>query len=301
MAMRIEDWREAQGFDPGPIPPELMDDQLDDRSDAERMIEAAFAFATDSEVSVGQAVEMLADAEPDGWRIVDDDGAEWALRHIAAANGELEALRRRADSWRERIEAWFVQAAREPAQTAEFFTAHVEWYARQQRELDRKSFALPSGRVTTRSTAACADVADEEALIGWVDADAESRLLVAPPQPRKVYVSELRKRTSVVEVVDRARLVLSDGEIIEWARYEWVMGCEHDGTLATPDFAEGWHLSHGTCPSVGDGWPSPDEAEALVGQVEVVESHWQVVDEHGTPVPGVVVRPEHITVTVAAS
>lgn len=273
MALRLHD----DYSDPGPIPAELMDDPLDELSDGERMIADAFTFATDSEVSVGQAIEMLADAEPERWRIVDDDGAEWALRKLAAAQVELDALRARATAWQERIEAWFSQAAREPAETAEFFTAHVEWYARQQRaEHDRKSFALPSGRVSSRSTAPCAAVGDEAAVLDWVS-QSDDRAAVAPPQPRKVYVSELRKRTTVVEVIDRARLVLSDGEIIEWEREPL-----------------------DSCPKVGDGWPTPETAEALVAQVEVIESHLAVVDESGAPVPGVVVQPEHVSVTVQA-
>jgi hypothetical protein len=266
-----------QWYGEPPLPPELMDEPIE-QSAAERALSEAFQFSDEAEVDISAAVEMIADGDEHGWRIVDDDGAEWALRKIAGAERELAELQRRADAWAAKIAAWFQQAAREPARTAEFFTAHVEWFARQQRELGRKSVVLPSGKVATRTTAACADVGDEAALIGWVEADG-NRTPIAPPQPRKVLVRALRDQTSVVEVIDRARLVLASGELIEWEP----------------------HVEGERCPKQGDGWPTPETATDLVAMVQVIESHPVIVDKHGEPVPGAVVRPEHVTVTVSAS
>ncbi len=115
--------------DPGPIPPELMDEPM---SEAQRAIEAAFAVAETADLTIIEAIELLADepAEGDGepvrWRVENDDDAEWAMRHHATALAELEALRARAQRWQEKIQVWFEQAGREPARTAEFFGAHLE-------------------------------------------------------------------------------------------------------------------------------------------------------------------------------
>lgn len=283
MALAHDAWHDA-----GPIPPELMDEP-EGASEALAAIEAAFGLAESAEVSLAQAVVMIADAEPQGWRVRSDEDAEWAGRHLAEATAELEALRERAARWQERIEAWFVQAAREPAKAAEFWTAHLDWFAREQREAGRKSVKLPSVKLSTRSTAACAEVADEEALVAWALATWDEGGTVAPPQPRKAYVGELRKLTRVVEVIDRARLVLAGGEVIQWVRWQ--------GEEPPPDLDPGC-VAGERCPSVGDGWPSPEDAEDLVGQVEVLASHAEVHDAYGAAVPGVTVRPEHISVTV---
>jgi hypothetical protein len=292
MALAHENW----GGDPGPIPPELMDEPVEQDA-AVAAIEAAFGFADTSEVPLHQAIEMLADAEPESWRITSDDEAEWAGRHLATATAELEALRARAHAWQERIQHWFEQAAREPARAAEFFGSHLEWYGRRVRaESERKSVALPSVKITTRSSPAAAEVADEPAVAEWALGIWDEGGSIAPPQPRKVYVGELRKLTKVVEVIDWARLVLASAEVVEWVR----SGCQ----FGTPGGGlEGAALDAvvgEVCPQVGDGWPNPEEATDLVAVVEALATHLEVhtlADDQ--LVPGVIVRPESVSVTVS--
>lgn len=203
-----EEWPDA-----GPIPPELIDDEP--HGEVERLTADAFDFAEQSEVELVEAVEMLADAEPDRWRIRTDDDAEWALRHLAEARAELERLRQQSLRWQERIEAWFRQAAREPARRAEFFQAHAEWYGRRCRAEGRKSVKLPSGTIATRSTPAAAVIADPVALVEW----AREALPEAVRVREDVLVSTLRKLTDhdgervVVKRVDPATGELTLDEV----------------------------------------------------------------------------------------
>lgn len=174
--------------DDEPIPAELA--APDDAPDPDATAAEAFDFAASSVVPLGQAVEMLADAEPERWRIVDDDGAEWAMRHIAEATAELAELRARAARWQERIDAWFAQAAEQVARRADFFTAHLEWYGRRERiEHERATISLPSGKVSARQVGAAVEIVDEEALLAWAKDNAPAIVRVR----EDVLVSELRK------------------------------------------------------------------------------------------------------------
>lgn len=198
-------------LDAGPIPPDL-DAPEGAPPDPLAVIEEAFRFAEDSEVSLIESVEMLADVEPERWRINDDESAEWAFRHLAEAEANLEALRLRADAWAEKIQRWFEQAAREPARSAEFWTAHLEWYARRLRsEAGRKSVKLPSGALSTRTVAAAAEIADEEALIAWASENCPELIRIR----EDVQVSTLREHVALEEpgVVWR-RVDLETGEVI---------------------------------------------------------------------------------------
>lgn len=275
-------------LDPGLLPPHLME-PLSPMSDAERAIEEAFNHADVFDVPVADAILQLAEpveGEEPRWLVEDDDAAEWAMAHLAKATAELDALRARAHRWQAKIQAWFDQAAREPARTAEFMTAHLEWYGRRQRaDEDRKSVALPSGKIGTRSSAAAVEIADKAAVVEWAKEFDIPGVVREEPQ-----LSALQTATVIVEVIDQARLVLASGEVVVWEDGERV----------------GWRDPSWPvrCPGPGDGWPTPAEATDLVAQVEVMASHPEVrrADLPGlAAVPGTRVRPERVTVTVKPS
>ena len=173
----------------GPLPAELLD--VPEGYD-EGEIDATFATAEGENIPVVEAIES-----DDRWRVRTDDDAEWALRRIAAANADLEALHEKAKRWTEQITGWFEQAAREPARTAEFFTAQVERYAMaERREHNRKSVRLPSGKFSTRSVPGALEIVDEAEVLEW----ALDNLPDAVRVREDVQVSTLRALVPIVDI-----------------------------------------------------------------------------------------------------
>lgn len=183
----------------GPIPPELMDEP-EGVEGWDNDLAWAFAYATETDASLGEALDALEiDGGGTGWRVRTDDDAEWALRKIAVATAELAELDAKAKRWAEKIQAWFEQAAKDPARTAEFFTAQVERYAMaERREHDRKSVRLPSGKFSTRQSADALEIVDEETLVSWARAFLPDAVRVR----EDVQVSTLRSLVSIVDIDD---------------------------------------------------------------------------------------------------
>lgn len=162
-------WPDDSGRDndPGPIPPDLMDPPSD-APDPIVAVDEAFDTADDGGVALKVAIHLLAESEPERWRVRTDDDAEWALRHLAESEAELDALRQRAHQWQEKIQAWFEHAAKRTARSSEFWTEHLAWYSRNQRaETGRKSIVLPSGEVSTRLVNDAVEIIDSDALLRW--------------------------------------------------------------------------------------------------------------------------------------
>lgn len=249
----------------------------------------------------GQGWPLRAPQQAKAWRIHDDGAAEWAMAHVARADDELARLKAQAAEWTieaedrlARIRQWFDHRAARHLATRLFMEAHLRRYALERRAEDpkhAKTLVLPSGAVRTVEQKPKAAVADEATVIAWAvrALDGPDREDVAPAQPRKLYVQRLRDHTEVVEVIDRAQLLLADGNLVLW---------ERDGAALTEWAWEGDRGSGPACPGGGDGWPSPEEATALVARVEVLASHLEVQGPDGLPVPGTHVQPGSITTTV---
>ena len=187
----------------GPLPAELLD--VPEGYD-EGEIDATFATAEGENIPVVEAIES-----DDRWRVRTDDDAEWALRRIAAANADLEALHEKAKRWTEQITGWFEQAAREPARTAEFFTAQVERYAMaERREHDRKSVRLPSGKFSTRQSAEALEILDDDKVLAWAHIHAPDVVRLRAD----VLVSSLRGCLSPAESEGKW-VVVETGEVVD--------------------------------------------------------------------------------------
>ena len=188
----------------GPLPAELLD--VPEGYD-EGEIDATFATAEGENILVVEAIES-----DDRWRVRTDDDAEWALRRIAAANADLEALHEKAKRWTEQITGWFEQAAREPARTAEFFTAQVERYAMaERREHNRKSVRLPSGKFSTRSVPGALEIVDEAEVLEWAKAVMPDAVRVR----EDVQVSMLRHLVGPIAEVDGKWVATDTGEVLD--------------------------------------------------------------------------------------
>lgn len=301
--------------EPLPLPPELAEPE----PGADSWVEALVAYAADlaAEASldadaVGADLARTAlsptgdtaafDVVPQArrWRVTDTGGAEWAMRHLVAADQQLAQLGEQADEWAARIRAWFDHAARPLLAKRAFMEAHLQRYALDLRAGDpkAKTLTLPSGVVKTTERPPSVQVADEGTVVAWAlaklpPAEADQ---VAVPQPRRLYVQPLREHTTVVEVIDHARLVLANsGELVHWVRHSAnaLPSIESTGGMAVVYGAE-----HERCPQPGDGWPTPGEATDLVARVEVLDSHWEVHGPDGLPVPGAEVNPGGVTAKV---
>ncbi len=256
--------------DPLPIPPELMvvgeepfDDEEIDRLAGE--VPSAIGRPDDPDLE-------RVDAEIARWRITGPATAQWAMAKYAALTAQIEAAEEQAGEWRQRIDAWFDQAARRLEQRRRFFAGHLGRYAIEQRQLDpkaNKTTYLPSGTVATTERAEQVDIGNKAMLIAWAKEKHPDLL------KQDIGVTDLRSVAKVIERVERVALTLHCGCILDLA---W----DADKEL----------------PLVGTAWECPDDGEVLLGRVEVVESHPEVRDLEGQPVPGAVVKPGDLTYTV---
>lgn len=292
-------------YDLPPIPPEVVNpDAGPDWVQA--LMDYATELATEADLDPATIGADLAhwdddtsgwaDVAPEparGWRVTDDGAAEWAMAHVVDADVQLQQLGAQADAWAQRIRQWFDHRARPLQAKQAFFTAHLQAYALARRDADpkAKTLTLPSGAVKTTEQQPKAAVEDEAAVVAWVSCWYPDVVAsVCPPVPPKVYVNPLREHTTVVEVVDHARLVLANSaEVVPWLRAGFVPA----GEDVPSDVQVG-----DVCPQQGDGWPTPDEATDLVAMVQVLASHPEVHDKDGRQVPGTKVEPGRITAKV---
>jgi Bacteriophage Mu Gam like protein len=118
---------------------------------------------------VGDDLDVIPDVAA-RWYPGDDDAAEWCGRRYSAAVRDVETLRAQAADWHRRIDDWAIEALRRPEIEADYFEGLLARYAEDQRAaIDRKTVALPSVKVATRSARERFVIDDEEALLAWVD------------------------------------------------------------------------------------------------------------------------------------
>jgi hypothetical protein len=290
---------------PDPIPADITEPEPGDNAWADALADYAAELAAEAAMDADTVATALvltpsefaeaphqAARRAVGWSIDGPRTAEWAMAKVAAARRAEAELAAQRDEWMLRIRHWFDQAASRHQASAAFFAGHLERYALAERERTDgkvKTVPLPSGKVSTTASSAKAVVLNEDAVVAWADAvlaDEPDVLELVAPHSRRVLVSGLRQLVQLEVVVDEARLLLHDGQLVEWMRTE--VGQR--------------------CPGPGDYWPPlADEPEhhddngALVAQVEVVLSHLEVRGPDGLPVPGTGVEPATVTAKVNPS
>lgn len=276
-------------LDPVPLPPELAAPTPDADSWVDWVVAYALELADDAGVDVTVPAADLADpaSEPDDpalpeaarrWRITDDGSAEWAMRHVAGAEADLERLGAQAADWAERISEWFRHQSKPLLAKRAFFQAHLERYALEVRAADpkRKSVVLPSGVVKTHASSPRVQVADPEAALAWAREHDPAAVKVV----EDVLVSKL-EHAHVAELVTEA-----------WVTHS--CGC-----IATPNnYADGL-----TLPAVGTAVECPEcgNADVLVGRVDIIGRRYLAVDDDGRPVPGLDATSPTVTAKVVAA
>jgi phage host-nuclease inhibitor protein Gam len=292
-----------------PIPPELAYDDAPPLSDwdLERMEDEALALADaaamDPEAALGQLLDAASDGDPEDdaapyrWRIADDGAAEWAMRHVAEIDQELEELATRAKGWTERIQGWFDKAARRLKVRRAYFDGHLTDYARRERDRTdgkRKTIELPSGKVRSTSSKPKATVVTEDAVIRWAKAKLDGDLLDAVVKVvESVRVSELREHVVVGHVVVAIEFGanLSCGCVIGPHEVQVetpspMMTTDEQLALAPWALGELLDCDHG---------PGGGHVEAVL---PVLIAQPAVLDLDGQVVPGTAVAPGEVTVKV---
>lgn len=268
-----------------PLPPELA--APDPSADAwvDRVVAEAVALADDVGMDPDAAGHMLAEAEasePLGgggappWTVTDDGSAEWAMRHVVAASAELEHLAQQAQSWQDRIAAWFDHRAKPLQAKVAFMGAHLERYAVRVREDTKgktKTLVLPSGAVPTTATSPKVVIRDAARAYAWACEHAQDAL--KPRQP-ELQVSLLRQVVRPVQLVTEADLTFS---------------CGHTYRRAEPD---GLQL-----PDVGTEMECSEHGPALLGSIDVRATRWVALcTTDGKLAEGVDVDPGGVTARV---
>jgi hypothetical protein len=231
------------------------------------------------------------------FRIVDDGQAEWAMRKLAAAEAELEELRLRAEDWKERIQAWFDQAARRPQRSAAFFTGHLESYAVARREATgAATVTLPSGVVRTSGRKPAAEVADAREVASLLDRAAVGAESVAWKKALDAVESEnLWRWEPKVSIGELRRLVHVEERKV--------------GTTMSLDFACGHERIYDFSGEPEDV-PDPGETMTCVecgGEQRIIavgtgnRMALVVVGPDGQPVPGMTVKPAAVNVSVSVA
>lgn len=268
-----------------PLPPELAAPEPDADAWVPILADAVVAMANEAGLDADAAGGMLAGDTAEGaadfaewvpdrarrWTVTDDGSAEWAMRHVAAAEAELRTLREQADAWAYRIHQWYEQRAKPLQATKGFMAAHLERYALERRLANpkAKTLTLPSGKVATTYVAPKVEVDDADAVVAWAEANGLAEVVRVRKEPK---VSELRRHVTVAEVT------------VGWDVYA-SCGCVY-AELGTdpPPVGAG-------CASCGDG---------QVSTLVPTEGRLVAMDAEGHPVPGAVVAPERTTATAKA-
>lgn len=131
------------------------------------------------------------------WRPTDLRTAEWAMRKLAAAKRHLAELEASAVAWHQSIDRWFERVSIRWTRTMDYFEGALIGYAAEVREADpkAKTLVLPSGQVSSVGRQAAPVITDPEALVQWLERNAEGMSLP---------LADLVKRTEVKKPVAKA-------------------------------------------------------------------------------------------------
>jgi hypothetical protein len=218
------------------------------------------------------------------WRIESDEDAEWAMRKLVEVVAEREPIDLQHDEWVRRIEANRKALVEPLSRRQARWELLLEDYVLRVRDASAgkvKSIKLPSGKLATTGSDEAVELADEEAVLAWVNTlpEPERAELLSKPKP---LVSALRKRAGIVEQ-----------HVVE-TRFKARLFCEHLVGMRTED------------PFPDAPWKAGDEVPCETcgtrQRVELVEIETEelatkvVLDTTtGEPIPGVTIRPPKVT------
>lgn len=230
----------------------------------------------DQYLAYADADDLPEAAQPvDRWSVTDAGSAEWAMARLADARAEVAAARAQAAVWKARVDEWLAAETSRPASFATFLEHHLEQYALDRRAADPKAtnVKVPSGKVTTRRSGPRPVIAEDLAVLDWLDGLGDDC-----PDGAIKRAPLVSKFVDLITIAERptGRLVAE------------VACC---GAVLTLDTTDGREVTDGAllCSNCG--------AEGEVVHVEE-ETALVPVDPNGEVVPGVIIEPEKITATV---
>jgi phage host-nuclease inhibitor protein Gam len=232
---------------------------------------------TDDEVEgFIEAAAVKEDDDPNlpRWRIEDDGAAEWAMRKLARELQARGPIVDQAEAWTSRIEEWLKATLAPFDRRIRWWEGHLTDYARRQREAGRKTVSLPSGKVSTRPVPASVKVADEAQVLAGLPA--EVRELVVK---ESVRLRELQQATAVART---ATLHLA---------------CNHSFECVVLDPKEIGPVTNCSTCDEGEG---ENRSEVSITSVEL-SAPIPVLKTTRKPVPGAIVEPERVSVSVKPS
>lgn len=221
----------------------------------------------------------LTEVDPAGhasrWSVTDAGAAEWAMSRLAGAEAEIADAQEQAAVWRSRVDDWLAEATARPARFAAFLRHHLEEYALALRAANPKAATttVPSGKVATRWSEARPVIANDQAVLEWLD---ERDEVPDGAIKRAPLVSKLKP---ILTVAPRST-----------GRWNAEVAC--CGALLTLDAA-----ADGSAPAVGLCSRCGAETPEVVAVEQ--ETVLVVIDSGtGEAVPGFTVEPGHYSVTV---
>lgn len=236
------------------------------------------------------------EAEPEGarppWRIEDDGAADWCLRKMQRALGEVAKIQRMAKDRIDNVRAWEEQAQRGPASTVRHWRGLLEEYVlRQRAESGVKSISLPSGSLHTIHHRAGAQVTAPDLLLAWLDRH---------PELRETWC-KVTVEPQVSRIKDHVAFVM--GSVCDRCGHHIVMGWDHvpvtDPPPRTMERTRVWRDVDGrNCPRGTPALPFHVARSEGGEAIEVPVIVWLKDPEY--PVPGLGVRVESTTARVDA-
>lgn len=103
------------------------------------------------------------------YRVTSIAEAEWAMRRLAEAEAQIEAITRQAHEWVAEIEAWAAKESARPEATAAYFRGLLTEYLRDLRAEDptTATVRLPSGAIESTAKKPAPKITDPDALVEW--------------------------------------------------------------------------------------------------------------------------------------
>lgn len=126
---------------------------------------------------------------PDEWegykdgRIVNDDGAKWALRKLGRATDEMARITADADAEIDRIKRWRDDALATPNHDARFFRGLLIAYRRHLEAEDPKlplTYKTSAGSLTRRGGRPSVKVTEADAFVAWAKTNAPDAIKSEP-------------------------------------------------------------------------------------------------------------------------
>ena len=149
--------------------------------------------------------EVVETPAPEGFKVDDDEKAEWAVRKLARIRRKQAENKAIFEAELERISEWLKTVNEALEGDAAYFEAVLTPYALQERSNGRKSLVLPHGTVKTTAGRPKIEFESEENFIEWAKTN-DLELVRVKHEINKKVLNDL--------ITDDYQVISTQGEII---------------------------------------------------------------------------------------